>query len=135
MEFLDGISEDRLIELYQHAAAIIYPSLIEGFGRPALEGMAAGRPVILSDIPPHVELFSEAAIFITPGQVDTWKRAFATLDDIEDVEARKIRGLAVASRYSWSACGDQLADALLAAEPELGALLRSDRPAAAAMSI
>lgn len=130
VEFLDGISEDRLIELYQNAAAVIYPSLIEGFGRPALEGMAAGRPVILSDIPPHVELFSEAAIFITPGQVESWERAFATLDDNEDVEARKARGLAIASRYSWSTCGDQLADALLAAEPELGVLLRSDRAVA-----
>jgi len=127
VEFLDGVSEDRLIELYQHAAAVVYPSLIEGFGRPALEGMAAGRPVILSDIPPHVELFSESAIFITPGQVESWRRAFATLDDNQDVEGRKARGLEIASRYSWSACGDRLADALLAAEPELGALLRSDR--------
>jgi glycosyltransferase involved in cell wall biosynthesis len=127
VEFLDGVSEDRLIELYQHAVAVVYPSLIEGFGRPALEGMAAGRPVILSDIPPHVELFSESAIFITPGQVESWRRAFATLDDNQDVEGRKARGLEIASRYSWSACGDRLADALLAAEPELGALLRSDR--------
>lgn len=124
VEFQDGLSEDRLIALYQNAAAIVYPSLIEGFGRPALEGMAVGRPVILSDIPPHVEIFGEAGIFITPGNAESWQRAFAALDDAPAAADRRARGLAIAARHSWSACADQLEAALLACHPELEALRR-----------
>lgn len=122
VEFQDGLSEERLVALYQNAAAIVYPSLIEGFGRPALEGMAVGRPVILSDIPPHVEIFGSAGIFITPGNRESWERAFAALDDAPAAEGRKTRGLAIAAQHSWSACADQLETALLACHPELSAL-------------
>ena len=122
VEFLDGLPEQRLIALYQDAAAIVYPSLIEGFGRPALEGLAVGRPVILSDIPPHGEIFGDAGIFITPGKPDTWEQAFRTLADTRDADARRARGLAIAARHSWSLCADQLEAALLELHPELAAL-------------
>lgn len=68
VDFLDDLREPEIIRLYQHCAAVIYPSLMEGFGRPALEGMAVGRPVILSDITVHKESFGEAAVFVTPGE-------------------------------------------------------------------
>ena len=122
VDFQDGLSEQQLIALYQDAAAIVYPSLIEGFGRPALEGMAVGRPVILSDIPPHVEIFGKAGIFATPGNRGSWERAFAALDDTEAAAGRTERGLAIAARHSWPACADQLEAALLACHPEIEAL-------------
>jgi glycosyltransferase involved in cell wall biosynthesis len=123
VDFIDGIPEPRLIELYQNAAAVVYPSLIEGFGRPALEGMAVGTPVILSDIPPHVEIFSGAAIYVTPGNKESWERAFDQLT--VDVVNRRERGLAIAARHSWFNCGIQLRDALLQTEPALQALQKT----------
>lgn len=122
VEFLDGLSEERLIGLYQDAAAIVYPSLIEGFGRPALEGMAVGRPVILSDIAPHVEIFGAAGIFVTPGDRESWERAFAALDDAAEAVGRRARGLEIAARHTWGACADRLAEALVECHPELEAL-------------
>lgn len=122
VDFEDGLSEQRLIALYQNASAIVYPSLIEGFGRPALEGMAVGRPVILSNIPPHVEVFGEAGILITPGDQESWHHAFAALDNTEAAEGRRLRGLAIAARHSWAACADQLEQALLECHPELADL-------------
>lgn len=122
VEFLDGVSEERLIALYQDAAAIVYPSLMEGFGRPALEGMAVGRPVILSDIAPHVEIFRGAGIFVTPGNRESWERAFLALDDEHEAEGRRARGLGIAARHTWGACADRLVEALVACHPELEAL-------------
>jgi len=49
--------DDRLLEMYRKAHAVIMPSVYEGFGRPVVEAMAMGLPVIASDIPTNRELF------------------------------------------------------------------------------
>jgi len=124
VEFLDDLPEDQLIALYRGCAALVYVSQMEGFGRPALEAMAVGRPAILSAIPVHVESFAPAAIFITPGRPDTWKRAFAMLDDGSEIDRRRLAGLGLAQEFSWARSGDRLVEALLHIEPELRAMRR-----------
>lgn len=57
--------EPRLLSsLYQHAEAVLSPSLQEGFGFPPIEGLAFGTPAIVSDIPVHRELLSDYAILL-----------------------------------------------------------------------
>ena len=124
VDLRDDLTEPELIRLYQDCTAAVYPSLIEGFGRPALEAMAVGRPVILSDIAVHRENFSEAAIFVTPGDPRTWARAFASLADQRRTEEACRQGLRVARRLTWEESGRQLVEALLDVEPGLAALSR-----------
>jgi glycosyltransferase involved in cell wall biosynthesis len=124
VDLRDDLTEPELIRLYQDCTAAVYPSLIEGFGRPALEAMAVGRPVILSDIPVHQENFGEAAIFVSPGDPQTWARAFATLADERRIEEACRQGLRVAHRLSWEESGHRLVEALLEIEPRLAALSR-----------
>lgn len=130
VDFLDGLSEPELIDLYRGCTAVVYPSLMEGFGRPALEGMAVGRPVILSDIAVHREAFADAAIFITPGDLETWERAFAELQDPPAVAARISRGLVIARRFTIENSCYRLTEALVAAQPQLKyfrrAMVRAD---------
>ncbi|OGG03800.1 hypothetical protein A2Z33_04935 [Candidatus Gottesmanbacteria bacterium RBG_16_52_11] len=46
-----GPVEDRtLLRLYRHAVALVFPSLMEGFGLPVLEALSVGCPVLASDI-------------------------------------------------------------------------------------
>lgn len=46
VDVLTGVDDERLAELYRGAAATVMPSLLEGFGLPALESVASGTPVI-----------------------------------------------------------------------------------------
>ena len=124
VQFLESISDEELRALFQGAEASIYPSLIEGFGRPPLESMAAGRPVIISDIPVHKEMFGSAGIFISPGKRESWESAFKNLNDTEYVDAKISAGLQVAERYSLANGQAALKNVLLNSMPELGELLK-----------
>lgn len=46
VEVVGGVDDERLAELYRAAAATVMPSVLEGFGLPALESIACGTPVI-----------------------------------------------------------------------------------------
>jgi glycosyltransferase involved in cell wall biosynthesis len=119
VDFLDNLTEEQLVDLYRKCAAVVYPSLMEGFGRPALEAMAVGRPIILSDIPVHKETFQKAAIFITPGRTETWATAFNTLKDYKVTVDKIQKGFQIAKVYSWDAAGQKLVEMLLRVEPSL----------------
>lgn len=59
-------SDDELKKIYASSAALIFPSLMEGFGLPVLEAFAANCPVICSDIPVFREVGGEAALYFPP---------------------------------------------------------------------
>jgi glycosyltransferase involved in cell wall biosynthesis len=124
VDLRDDLTEHELIRLYQDCTATVYPSLMEGFGRPALEAMAVGRPVILSDIPVHRENFGRAAIFVSPGDPQTWTRAFASLGDQRRIDEASRQGLQVARSLTWEQSGSRLVEALLEVEPGLATLSR-----------
>jgi glycosyltransferase involved in cell wall biosynthesis len=56
-------TEQEILSAYQESSAVIAPSRFEGFGLTPLEGLAMGRPVVASDIPPHREFAGAAAAF------------------------------------------------------------------------
>ena len=60
------ISLAQLCDLYDRALACVYPSTFEGFGMPALEAMAAGVPLLCSDIPPLREVAGDTALYFDP---------------------------------------------------------------------
>ncbi len=122
--FLDFVNEDELVKLYQHCAALIYPSLWEGFGIPPLEAMACGRPVIASAIPVHQEILGEAAIYITPGIPETWEQAFNTLTTPSQVVEHVRVGLELVQKYSWENTCQHLVDSLLEVLPALSQFKR-----------
>lgn len=98
VEFLTGVTSEELRLLYQNCAALVYPSIMEGFGLPPLESMACGRPAIVSDIPVFRELYGDAAIFVQLDNIESWEAAFDALN--RDVDARREAGLAQARKYS-----------------------------------
>jgi glycosyltransferase involved in cell wall biosynthesis len=65
---LGRVSERRLVELYNTADVLLFPSLAEGFGWPVLESMACGTPVVASDIPALREVGGDAILYAPPHQ-------------------------------------------------------------------
>lgn len=119
VEFLPFVSEPALDTLYREAAALVYPSTVEGFGLPPLEALARGTPSIVSDIPVHREVMSDAALFVELGNEASWAQALGTIEAHADgnitAEARR----AVLDRFSPTTVGKQFDRALLAVAPQL----------------
>ena len=46
VEFVSGVPQDRIVELYAEAEIAVVPSLYEGFSLPAIEAMACGVPLV-----------------------------------------------------------------------------------------
>jgi len=65
----------ELARLMHHARALLMPTLAEGFGLPFVEALAAGTPVIASDLPVLREIGQGAARLIDPACLDGWERA------------------------------------------------------------
>jgi glycosyltransferase involved in cell wall biosynthesis len=57
---------DELAQLYRRAAALVFPSLYEGFGQPVLEALASACPVACSDLPALHEVAGDAAEYFDP---------------------------------------------------------------------
>ncbi|MCK1397441.1 glycosyltransferase family 4 protein [Bradyrhizobium sp. 4] len=102
---LGYVSEDVLKSLYARAAGFLYPSLYEGFGLPILEAMAAGCPVITSNIPPMTEVGGGAAIYVDPCRASDIADAMLLLADNErEWQLRRLTGRSQAGQFSWDSC-------------------------------
>jgi glycosyltransferase involved in cell wall biosynthesis len=80
-EYEGGISESDLAALYQNAEALIYPSLMEGFGIPVLEAMSGGAAVITSYGSSMAEVGGDAAMYIDPTRSEDIAHAMIRLLD------------------------------------------------------
>ena len=94
------MSPDELVSLYQSAAALVYPSLYEGFGIPAVEAMACGCPIAVSRTASLPEVCGDAAEYFDPLSAEDM--ASATLRALDG--ARVEAGIARAAGFTWESC-------------------------------
>jgi glycosyltransferase involved in cell wall biosynthesis len=98
--WLERVDDTLLRALYSRAAALVFPSLGEGFGLPLLEALAGGIPVVCSDLPVFKEVAGDCAAYVAPGDADGFARAMiaATRQSLSTAsEGRRGR----ASMFSW----------------------------------
>src|SRR5205823_2212382 len=74
---LGRVSDERLADLYRSAAALVFPSLYEGFGLPPLEALACGCPVAVSRAGALPEVCGDAAVYFDPTAVEDIARGIA----------------------------------------------------------
>lgn len=102
VHFIGYVPDEELRALYTGAVALVFPSLVEGFGLPPLEAMACGTPVIATDAPAMDEVLRGAAIFVP--RRDPRAIAEAATRLLTDPAWRaewSARGQAHAAGYSW----------------------------------
>ena len=78
--------DGELLRIMQQAKALIYPSLMEGFGLPVLEAMSVGTPVVLSNSTSLPEVAGEAGIYINPYNVESIASGIALIEKIQKDE-------------------------------------------------
>lgn len=70
-----GLSTAGLKRILANARALLMPSLAEGYGLPVVEALAAGTPVIASDIPLFREIGGDRVTYCDPRDSESWRAA------------------------------------------------------------
>jgi glycosyltransferase involved in cell wall biosynthesis len=105
VRILGHVPEEKLRQLLAGADAVLYPSLMEGFGLPILEGLAAGKPVLTSDRDPMREVAGGAALLVDPTDEDALRDALVRVCGDTDLRAElHRRGPPRAREFTWERC-------------------------------
>ena len=106
VEFVSGVAQERIIELYAEAQVAVVPSLYEGFSLPAIEAMACGVPLVATTggaLPEVVGPDGEAALSVPTNDPSALAIAIGRL--LDDAELRSRIGEAgrnrVLDRFTW----------------------------------
>jgi len=83
---------ENLSTLVTNCAAVVYPSLYEGFGMPVLDAMALGAPVVTSNRTATLEVAGSAAALVNPEEGGDIARGIrAVLESPDEYRARSLR--------------------------------------------
>lgn len=98
--------------LFRRAEVVAYPSFEEGFGLPALEGLACGAPVVTTAGSALGEVVGDAAMLAPPGDVHGLALAIGrVLDDPTCAARLRAAGPARAASFTWERCAEQHVEA------------------------
>jgi glycosyltransferase involved in cell wall biosynthesis len=101
VRWLPDLKLEDLIVLLQSARALLQPSLVEGFGLPALEAIACGCPVIASDTPALVEVLGGAGLHAALGNASDLAQQIRRMQDPVLRRELSARGLERARDFDW----------------------------------
>jgi glycosyltransferase involved in cell wall biosynthesis len=96
------LDDATLAALFRRAEVIAYPSLVEGFGMPALEALASGTPLVTTSGSALEEIVGDAGLLVPPANVDALAQALTTVLDDPTVAARlRAAGPPRAATFTW----------------------------------
>ncbi len=112
IEFVSGVTDERIVELYAEAEMAVVPSLYEGFSLPAIEAMCTGTPLVATDggaLPEVTGADGETVLQCPAGNKDALAATIAR--GLDDPELRARIGAAgrqrVLDRWTWKLCALQ----------------------------
>ncbi len=111
VHFTGYVADAELVELLSGCAALVFPSLWEGFGLPAVEAMSCGVPVLASDRGSLPEVIGDAGLFFDPEDpVDITRCVLSFLADADARHTLRERALARAQMFSWDKAAARAAE-------------------------
>jgi glycosyltransferase involved in cell wall biosynthesis len=115
IEFVSGVSDERIVELYAEAELAVVPSLYEGFSLPAIEAMCTGTPLVATDggaLPEVTGADGDTVLQCRAGDVESL--AGALCRGLDDAGLRERVGAAgrqrVLDRWTWRRCAELTVD-------------------------
>jgi glycosyltransferase involved in cell wall biosynthesis len=110
-QFVTGVTDEQIVELYSEAELAVVPSLYEGFSLPAIEAMCSGTPLVATDggaLPEVTGADGDTVFRCRKGDAD--HLASTIRDALADPEARRRVGAAgrqrVLERWTWRRCAE-----------------------------
>lgn len=115
VEFVNGVEDERIVELYARSTLAVVPSLYEGFSLPAIEAMSTGTCLVATDggaLPEVTGSDGDTVLRCRAGDVDSLVGALRRGLDDADLRARVGRAgrERVAERWSWRRCAELTVD-------------------------
>lgn len=103
VKLLGFVSKDHLPSLYAGARALVLPTILETFGQPFVEALAAGLPIIAADLPFAREVCGDAALYFAADQVDELAEVMKKVCE-DNLLSQELHAKAEkrAGNYSWS---------------------------------
>jgi glycosyltransferase involved in cell wall biosynthesis len=107
--FIDYPSDAELSYIYRNAFALCFPTLVEGFGYPVLEGMGCGIPVITSNRSSLKEVGGGgSALLVNPDSTKEIAGAMSRLADNPGLREKLIeKGFSHIKNFSWEKTGQE----------------------------
>ncbi len=107
VHFLGYVEEEDLPGLYARAMFFVLPSFDEGFGLPALEAMACGTPVLVSNVGALCEIVGDSGLIFDLSQRNSLSNAIAECLANNSLRlSLKEKGIARAKSFSWQKTAD-----------------------------
>lgn len=113
LRVLSGL--DSLADAYDQADVYVHPSLYEGFGRPLIESMAFGLPVVARRTPSIEEVVGSGGVLLSTPDVAPWTAAIRSVTAVEEYSHRATAALERARAF----LPDQFQKAVAAAFEDL----------------
>jgi len=111
---LGNIPHDHLASIYNESDIFIFPSVVESFGHPMVEAMAANLPVVASNTAVNREICGSAGLFFDAFSVESCAQAISML--LTNTECRntmKNNARERAKDFSWSKYAEKFASLAL----------------------
>ena len=110
VQFVNGISTREMVRYYAQATIAVVPSVYEGFGLPAGEGMACGVPLVSTDGGALPEVVGDAGVIVPAKSVDALVHAIDEL--LQNPERRNELGVRgrerILDKFCWDVCARQM---------------------------
>lgn len=114
--FTGYVPDEDLPYLYAGAEIFVYPSFYEGFGLPILEAMAAGTPVLTSNLSSMPEVAGDAALLVDPYNILSIATGMISLASDEKLREDLARaGRSRARSFSWDRTAELTREILIEA--------------------
>lgn len=105
--FTGFVPDTTLAALYSRAEALVFPSLGEGFGLPAVEAMSQGLPVLASNAGSLQEIVADAGLYYPPlNAAEMARKINAFLSDPTLQATLRDRALKRVRRFTWARAAD-----------------------------
>ena len=111
IDFVSGVTDERIVELYAEAELAVVPSLYEGFSLPAIEAMSTGICLVATDggaLPEVTGTHNDTVLQCPAANADALAAAIATGLDSAELRARigEAGRQRVVSRWTWKHCAE-----------------------------